>query len=51
MMSQADLSQYPKVSGPQPPELQYGEFPNEDINDKQPLNIMELTEQQRRKYS
>ncbi len=50
MMSQADLSQYPKVSGPQPPELQYGEFPREDTHDKYPLNIMELTEQQRRKY-
>ena len=50
MMSKADLSQYPKVSGPQPPELKYGEFPREDTDDKYPLNIMELTEQQRRKY-
>ena len=49
MMSQADLSQYPKVSGPQPPELKYGEFPREDKNDKYPLNIASLTEQQRRK--
>ena len=49
MMSQADLSQYPKVSGPQPPELQYGEFSKESKDDKYPLNVASLTEQQRRK--
>lgn len=48
-MAMQNLDNIPKVSGPQPPELKYGEFPREDKDDKYPINLSDLTPQQRRK--